>query len=215
MAERDDEELQRNERDDEEARKERARATRPALTLDQEVARRWDPARLGKLVVKGAGRGEKLDLATQSEMARSLPGQDFSNVRVFRGAFADEVLARHKADAVTIANTGMILMRDGARSAPQTRSGQALLAHELTHVAQARRGMHFALAHEHGQGEHEHEAEHVEAEAGGDGHAHHDSAESALQHDAGMRKQIMQRALELMEEQARLQTDRRGGGWEG
>src|SRR5207302_1435530 len=147
MAER---ELTEQERRDDE---ERRRQGKPAL--DEEIARKYDPERLRKLVVRGAGRGERLDLATRGEMERLHPGHDFSNVRVFRGSFAEEITARHKADAVTVANTGMILMRESSRSAPGTTTGRALLAHEVTHVAQAQRGMHFALAHEHGHGEHE------------------------------------------------------------
>src|SRR4051794_32767759 len=91
---------------DEEERKRRGQAARPSL--DEEIARRWDPQRLSQLVVSGAGKGEHLDLQTRGEMEQLLPGHDFSKVRVFRGPLAEEVTRRHKADAVTVANTGMI-----------------------------------------------------------------------------------------------------------
>ena len=91
-------------------------------TLDQEIARKYSPEALRNLL-QGAGRGERLDLATRSEMERLHPGHDFSEVRVFRGGLAEEVTRRHKADAVTVANTGMILMRESARSAPGPRPG--------------------------------------------------------------------------------------------
>lgn len=189
---------------------ERQRQNKP--TLDQDIALRYDPSRLSKLVVKGAGRGEKLDLATRGEMERIIPGHDFGNVRVFRGPFAEEVTTRHKADAVTIANTGMILVRDTPRAAPGTKSGQALLAHELTHVAQAQRGMHFALAHEGGSGAHEHEAEQVEASVAGD--SSKNPQEDKVRADA-RRRAIVERAIEMISEHERMTKDRSGGAWEG
>src|SRR4051794_33816829 len=87
---------------DEERRDEEDRRRRGLPTLDQEIAAKYDPGRLSRVVVRGAGRGERLDLATRSEMERLHPGHDFGNVRVFRGSLAEEVTARHKADAVTI-----------------------------------------------------------------------------------------------------------------
>src|SRR5436190_24348618 len=117
---------------EEEQREEAERRSRGLPALDQQIAEKYDAARLSRIVVRGAGRGERLDLATRSEMERMHPGHDFSNVRVFRGSFAEEITARHKADAVTVANTGMILMRESPRSAPGTRTGKALLAHEVT-----------------------------------------------------------------------------------
>jgi len=57
--------------DDAAARDEEERRKR-ALALSQEIAQRWEPSRLSKLVVGGAGAGEKLDLATQSEMEKRL-----------------------------------------------------------------------------------------------------------------------------------------------
>src|SRR5579872_4296335 len=148
----DDEELS------EEERKKRA------LELSDEIARRWSPERLGKIVVSEAGRGETLDIQTRQEMEKRIGGS-FSSVRVFRGPFAEAVTRAHKADAVTVANTGMILVREGPRADPKTALGKALLAHELTHVKQAQGGMHFAL--EGGQSQnapHEQEAEAVEAQ---------------------------------------------------
>src|SRR5438309_274801 len=151
-----------------------------ALKLSQEIADRYSPDKLSKIVVGGAGRGEHLDLATQSEMERKIGGK-FGGVRVFRGPFAEAVTKAHRADAVTVANTGMILVREGPRSDPKTALGKALLAHELTHVKQAQSGLHFALeGGESQQAAHEVEAEHVEAqvhaEASGGAHAAHGGA---------------------------------------
>src|SRR3954451_11050658 len=87
---------------------------RRRLELSEETARRYDPERLSKVVVEQAGRGERLELATRQEMERKLGGQ-FGDVRVFKGPFAEAVTRQHRADAVTIANTGMILVREGPR----------------------------------------------------------------------------------------------------
>jgi hypothetical protein len=134
----------------------------PRLTLDQEIARRYEPADLSRMVMRDAGRGEPLDLHTRSEMERRIGG-DFSNVRIFRGPLAEEITARYRADAVTIGGTEMVLVRDGWRGQMNTAAGKSLLAHELTHVKQAQRGLHFALAHGPGEGDIEAEAEAVEA----------------------------------------------------
>jgi hypothetical protein len=176
---------------------ERRRRGLPAL--DEEIARKYDPARLSRTVLAGAGRGERLDLATRGEMERLHPGHDFSEVRVFRGALAEEVNRRHGADAVTIANTGMILVRESARSSPGTTSGRALLAHEVTHVAQAQRGLHFALEGGGGEGDHEHEAEAVERQVASGGEAAKNPAEGASR-EAARRAQVTERVFELLDE---------------
>jgi hypothetical protein len=195
-------------------REEEEKRRREKLTLDQEIARKYDPGRLGRMVISGAGKGERLDATTRSEMERLLPGHDFSGVRVFRGAFAEEITARHKADAVTIANTGMILMRTSARSAPGTTAGRALLAHELTHVAQAQRGMHFALEGGNaGDSEHEREAESVERgvvtqgnefsggpDTDGSQQGGKENMKSKREH---RRRKIVERALEMINERRR------------
>ena len=184
---------------------------RRALALSQEIAQRWDASRLSQLVVGGAGKGERLDLDTQSEMERRLGGR-FSDVRVFRGAFAEAVTRAHRADAVTVANTGMILVREGPRSDPKTALGKALLAHELTHVSQAQRGLHFAL--ESGQGQaaaHEQEAEAVEHQVHAAETAQAPAA--AKKGPAGVDKaQVVARVLELVAEWARSRGERLGRG---
>ena len=188
---------------DEEERKRRARQ------LSQEIAQRWEPSRLSKFVVGGAGSGEKLDLDTQSEMERRLGGR-FADVRIFRGPFAEAVTKAHRADAVTIANTGMILVREGPRSDPKTALGKALLAHELTHVSQAQRGLHFALEGGESQGApHEQEAEAVESQV----HAEETAqARPAAAPAAGGvdPRQVIARVLELVEEYERIHADRLG-----
>ena len=189
--------------EDEEERKRRA------LALSQEIAQRWEPSRLSKFVVGGAGSGEKLDLDTQSEMERRLGGR-FGDVRVFRGPFAEAVTKAHRADAVTVANTGMILVREGPRSDPKTALGKALLAHELTHVSQAQRGLHFALEGGEAQGApHEQEAEAVEQAV----HAEATGAAPAAGKGRGGgvdRAAVVARVVELVEEWQRTQAERLG-----
>lgn len=180
-----------------------------ALLLSQEIAQRWEPSRLSKLVVGEAGSGEKLDVGTQSEMERRLGGR-FADVRVFRGPFAEAITRAHRADAVTIANTGMILVREGPRSDPKTALGKALLAHELTHVSQAQRGLHFALEGGGSQAApHEQEAEAVESQV----HAEETAQAKPGGAPAGGgvdRQQVIARVLELVEEWERLQAERLG-----
>ena len=183
-----------------------------ALALGQEIAQRWEPSRLSKFVVGGAGSGEKLDLGTQSEMERRLGGR-FGDVRVFRGPFVEAVTRQHRADAVTIANTGMILVREGPRSDPKTALGKALLAHELTHVSQAQRGLHFALEGGESQGApHEQEAEAVESQV----HAEETGQARTGGKGGGGggvdRGAVVARVLELVDEWDRTQSERLGRG---
>jgi hypothetical protein len=110
--------------------------------LDQEIARKYDPQTLSRLIVRDAGRGEPLDLHTRSRMEHTLGG-DFSNVRIIRGPLAEEITNRYRADAVTVGGTELILVREGWQSNFQSAEGFALLAHELTHVQQNQAGLHF------------------------------------------------------------------------
>lgn len=110
--------------------------------LDQEIARKYDPQTLSRLIVRDAGRGEPLDLHTRSRMEHAMGG-DFSNVRIIRGPLAEEITNRYRADAVTVGGTELILVREGWQSNFQTAEGFALLAHELTHVQQSQAGLHF------------------------------------------------------------------------
>jgi hypothetical protein len=194
---------------------------RRRVTLDQEIARKYDAERLKKLVKSGAGRGEKLDLATRSYMERLLPGYDFNKVRVFRGDFAEEMTKKHRADALTVANTGMILMRQSPRSAQGTTAHQALLAHELTHVAQAQRGMHFALeGGGGGNGPLEAEAEQVESEVAGgvaspnfeDDGRRQGGAENEKSKREHRRRMVLERALEMLWDKRRFMYERLGRG---
>ena len=200
-------------------------------TLDEEIVRRYSRDRLSRISLRGAGGGSAVDHGVRSRMEDRL-GVDLSHARVIRGPLAEEITSRHSADAVTIANTGMILVRESPRSAPGTTSFNQLLAHELTHVAQAQKGMQFARQHGGDDGEHEQEARGEEAEEGGsladedetaartaDGGAGHQQdpdemskIPKAVRQLEARRKLIITRAIELMEDAAYYGRDRRGSG---
>lgn len=191
-----------------------------ATGLSDDIARRYDPTKLASLVVDQAGRGEQLEYGLRSQMERRLGGS-FEHVRIVRGQFAEDVTRAHRADAITVANTGMILVREGPRSDPNTALGKALMAHELTHVTQAQRGLHFALeGGESGEGAHEAEAEKVEgavaAEEGGGGGGGGDAgggggkAEAAGGGGADIGPLIIARVFELIAERQRLMRQRLG-----
>jgi len=137
---------------------------RPALS--EEIARRWDPKRLLRMVSREAGRGDPLDATTRSRFERRL-GVDLGGVRVYSGEFAEKITTQHTAEAVTVGGTGMIFMSGTPDRSPATSAGRALLAHELTHVAQSQRGIYRSAPDERpplATEEHEAEAEAIEAE---------------------------------------------------
>ena len=110
--------------------------------LTDDIARKYDPERLLRLVSKRAGRGAPLEQSIRERYEKRF-GVDLGHVRVYTGEFAEEFNRQRNAYAVTIGTTGMILMGGSPDRSMASASGQALLAHELTHVAQAQRGMHF------------------------------------------------------------------------
>ncbi len=117
-----------------------------AVRLSKEMAEKYDPSRLSQLILRDAGRSEPLDLHTRSRMEQTLGG-NFSNVRIIRGPLAEEITSRYRADAVTVSSTELILVREGWQSNFQSAEGMGLLAHELTHVQQGQRGLHFSGDH--------------------------------------------------------------------
>lgn len=181
--------------------------------LSEEIERRWDPERLLRVVAKRAGRGEKLDASTRAYFERKL-GVDLSAVRVYTGEFAEEVAKAHSAEAVTIGTTGMILMRGSPDKSMASAAGRALLAHELTHVAQEQRGLHreasFGSSTPLATEEHEAEAESVASEEqGGGGPAPVDAAAEAEQQKA-IEERVRKRVLEMFAEEERIRLMRNG-----
>jgi Domain of unknown function (DUF4157) len=79
-----------------------------------------------------SGAGSSLDMGTRSFM-ESRFGQDFSDVRVHTDDAAAEAARLVQAQAFT---TGRDIYFGRNRYQPQTREGQKLLAHELTHTIQ-------------------------------------------------------------------------------
>jgi hypothetical protein len=108
----------------------------PEARLEKMLAARWDPAKLSKFL-KSSGRGTALDASHRGRFEKRL-GVDLGNVRIFTGELAEEITAAHGAEALTVGDTGMIVMRQSAKFAPGSAAYTSLLAHELTHVAQAK-----------------------------------------------------------------------------
>jgi len=205
-------------------------AEQGAEQLTDELARKYDPERLLRMVSKRAGKGEALDHTIRSRYEKRF-GVDLGHVRVYTGEFAEEFNRKRDAHAVTIGSTGMILMGGSPEKSMAGASGQALLAHELTHVAQAQRrggaGLHRKASFDGGMPfaeEHEVEAEHTEAavmheeahgasEASRDTHAAaaagaaHASSKEAFEHAM---VEIKERVFQMAAEAARSQIMRNG-----
>jgi hypothetical protein len=192
----------------------------PHEELSDELARKYDPERLLRMVSRKAGRGESLDASLRAKYEKRF-GVDLGHVRVVTGEFAEELNKKRDAYAVTVGGTGLILMGGSPDKAAGSRAGEALLAHELTHVAQARRGLHnrgatpdFTQADEIEAHEVEHEVEHGEHPDGqGAATPGADAAQAAMASAAAHKEQlekIKARVLEMMGEVARNQYVRNG-----
>lgn len=141
-----------------------ASADPKAEQLTDELAKKYDPERLLRVMKRRAGKGEALDHSVRARYEKRF-GVDLGHVRIVTGEFAEEFNRQRNAYAVTIGSTGMILMGNSPDRSMASRAGQALLAHELTHVAQAKAGMHrSARGGMEFAEEHEEEAEEVEHE---------------------------------------------------
>jgi hypothetical protein len=185
--------------------------------LADEIAQKWDPERILKLVATRAGKGEALDATLRSRYERKL-GVDLSHVRVYTGELATEVNKAYNADAVTIGNTGMVLMAGSAEKSLATAEGQALLAHELTHVAQSQRGVFrdarygddMPLATE----EHEEEAHEMEAqelaEQRGESQAAHPDEDPGEDKQQNLTELVLARVLDMFAESGRVMLVRGG-----
>jgi hypothetical protein len=86
--------------------------------------------------VVGSGGGSPLDRDTRGFMESRL-GADFSDVRVHTDGKATESARSVQAYAYTVGND-VVFQSD--KYAPDSDSGQKMLAHELTHVVQQRSG---------------------------------------------------------------------------
>jgi hypothetical protein len=99
-----------------------------SFELDEDTARR---------VEKERGGGQRLDRSVQEKMGTAM-GYDFNDVHVHTSPEADALNRDLSAQAFTTGND--IYFREGAY-APNSPSGQELLAHEMTHVVQQSSGL--------------------------------------------------------------------------
>lgn len=91
---------------------------------------------LDSLPQSSAAPARALDAPTQSLMESHF-GQDFSQVRIHTGASADQSAKSINALAYTVGTD--VVFQEG-QYAPETAAGKKILAHELTHVVQQKRG---------------------------------------------------------------------------
>ena len=192
--------------------------------LARDIARRWDPERLMQLVAARAGKGEALDQSLRARYEKRL-GVDLGHVRIYTGTFAEEFNRSRNAEAVTIGGTGMILMGNSPERSMATAAGHGLLAHELTHVAQAERGMYrsakgnedMELATE----EHEAEAEAADSEEqsaqkggqGGSAHAEHAKVEGDGNKARQIEQQVTEQVIGMLGDMVRTLHERSGPRW--
>ena len=216
-----------DDKDDKERERERAEGGDRAEDLTDELAKKYDPDRLLKIVSKRAGRGDPLEHSVRQRYEKRF-GVNLGHVRVYTGEFAEEFNRQRNAYAVTVGATGMILMGGSPEKSMGSASGQALLAHELTHVAQQARGLHRKATFDSGMPfaeEHETEADavehavHEEELGGGIGQAAADTYEAAMKGQARQQAQaklaetiekIKARVIELVGDSARNQMMRNG-----
>ncbi|HEU0031265.1 MAG TPA: DUF4157 domain-containing protein [Kofleriaceae bacterium] len=191
-----------------------------AEEISDELARKYDPERLLKIIARRAGRGEALDHSIRSKYEKRF-GVDLGHVRLYTGEFAEEFNKQRNAYAVTVGATGMILMGNSPEKSMGSTAGQALLAHELTHVAQAQRGLHRKATYsgdmpfgEEGFEEEAEHHEHLEAQssvAGSNDAANKLSAK--MQSEEQMKQdleRIKQRVMDMAADAARTQLWRNG-----
>ena len=190
----------------------------PADELSDELAKKYDAERLLRKVTRRAGRGDPLDASIRAKYEKQF-GVDLGHVRVISGEFAEEFNRKRDEYAVTVGGTGMILMGGSPDKSMATASGQALLAHEITHVAQAQRGLHnrdrgsmeFTPEHEAEAHAVEHEVESGEGHGGADAMARAAEAEMAATEQLNHQiEKIKARVMEMMGEAARNQYLRNG-----
>jgi hypothetical protein len=102
-----------------------------AEELSDELARKYSPEKLLRMISRRAGKGESLDHSVRSKYEKKF-GVDLGHVRIYTGEFAEEFNRKRDAYAVTIGSTGMILMggspdksmahRRARRSSPGSRT---------------------------------------------------------------------------------------------
>jgi len=109
-----------------------------ASDLTDELAKKYDPERLLRILSRRAGRGDPLEHSVRQKYERRY-GVDLGHVRIYTGEFAEQFNKQRGAYAVTVGATGMILMGGSVEKSSASAAGEALLGHELAHVAQQAR----------------------------------------------------------------------------
>jgi hypothetical protein len=187
----------------------------PETKLQRMLESRWDPGRMSRFMRSSeTSRSRGLDFSQRSRFEGRL-GVDLSNVKIFSGELAEEITTAHGAEALTVGDTGMILMKNSASFAPGSAAATALLAHELTHVAQSKpsavsfkkTSRTLAEENESEAEAEEHEADVMEEETG-------TKEKTQADKDAGKRnssEKIFEAVLKLMEEETFMQGLRLGG----
>jgi hypothetical protein len=182
--------------------------------LSDELAKKYDPERLLKMMSSRAGRGSSLDNTVRSRYERRF-GVDLSHVRIITGEFAEKFNRDRNAHAVTIGSTGMILMGGTTDRSMASASGRALLGHELAHVAQSKRGLHFKsneagmpFAEEHEREAEAHEADILAEEQGAK--PQEPSAQQLKEKGEAQLRRVRDRVLEMMGEAGEMQLVRAG-----
>jgi Domain of unknown function (DUF4157) len=104
-----------------------------------------------------SGTGQPLDEGTRSFM-ESRFGQDFGDVRVHTDSASEEAAESILAQAFT---TNRAIYFGRGRFQPQTKEGQKLIAHELTHIVQQTSGIQRRLVVDQPESTYEREAETV------------------------------------------------------
>jgi hypothetical protein len=176
--------------------------------LTDELAKKYDPERMLRMVSRRAGKGERLEHSIREKYERRF-GVDLGHVRIYTGEFAEEFNRQRGAHAVTIGSTGMILMGGSPDKSMGSASGQALLAHEITHVAQADKGLHRKATFSGGMpftAEHEAEAEAVEHSVEQSGGSHDHGADTAAAANAASAQVAAKEALDKAVEQIKARV---------
>ena len=112
------------------------RPTKLSLQRRAETADGEASADLTTTIDQARGRGRILDPRLRASMGQAM-GADFSGVQVHTDAQADELNQSIQAKAFT---TGQDVFFRRGEYTPESRGGQGLIAHELTHVVQQKGG---------------------------------------------------------------------------
>jgi hypothetical protein len=199
-----------------------------AHELTDELAKKYDPERLLKIVAAKAGKGDALDASLRHRYEKRF-GVDLGHVRLFNGEFAERFARERGAYALTVGNTGMVMMGNSPDKSMASADGQALLAHELTHVAQQSRnaggGLHrkavvsMPFAEEHEVEAEEHELDVRQSMMGQNWQTNFEESKmSPKAKEQGKQRlekaieKIHDRVVDMMGEAVRNQSLRNGGG---